>query len=387
MGLDLLLVSGGWNPAVHLYSQARGRLRYDDVLGAFVPDGDLPGVRAAGSAAGTMTLAGCLAGGAAAARTALSRLGSAAPEITLPAAEPVSTQPGLVLWAVPDPAGQDRQFVDLARDATVADVLRAAGAGLRSVEHVKRYTTIGTAHDQGKTSGVIASGILAQALGVDIEDLGVTTFRPPYTPVAFAALAGRDRGSMIDPVRVTALHPWHVARGALFENVGQWKRPWYYPQRTAAGAVEDLDAAVLRECAAARTGVALMDGSTLGKIDVQGPDAGDFLDRIYTNLMSSLKVGFVRYGVMCGLDGMIIDDGTVLRVSDTAFLLTTTTGNAAKIMDWLEEWLQTEWPWLQVSLTSVTEHWVTLPLVGPRSRDVLAGSPPTWTCRRRPSAS
>ncbi|HET9172940.1 MAG TPA: 2Fe-2S iron-sulfur cluster-binding protein [Actinospica sp.] len=331
---DTLLVSGGWNPAVHLFGQARGELRYEPGLGAFVPGEPLPDVRAVGSANGD-------------------HLDFA----------------GRVLWAVPDPANAG--FVDLQRDATVADVLRATGAGLTSVEHVKRYTTIGTAHDQGKTSGVIASGIVAEALGVDIADLGTTTFRPPFTPVAFAALAGRDRGALFDPVRVTALHPWHVAHGALFENVGQWHRPWYYPRPG-----ETLEAAVLRECRAARESVALMDGSTLGKIDVRGPDAGIFLDRVYTNIMSTLKIGSVRYGVMCGVDGMILDDGTVMRVTDDEFVLTTTTGNAAKILEWMEEWLQTEWPELRVHLTSVTEHWVTIPLVGPRSRDVLGSLAP-----------
>jgi sarcosine oxidase subunit alpha len=372
---DTLLVSGGWNPAAHLFSQARGRLRYDPSLGAFVPDQPLPAVRTAGSARGVFGLADCLADGADAASGALAALGLAAPPVALPVApRPSESLPGQVLWAVPDPSDGSApctRFVDLQRDATVADVLRATGAGLRSVEHVKRYTTIGTAHDQGKTSGVIASGIVAEALGVDIADLGTTTFRPPYTPVSFAALAGRDRGELFDPVRVTALHPWHVAHGAEFENVGQWKRPWYYPHPG-----EDIEAAVLRECAAAREGVALMDGSTLGKIDVRGPDAGVFLDRVYTNLMSSLKVGSVRYGVMCGVDGMVIDDGTVMRVAEHEFLLTTTTGNAAKILEWLEEWLQTEWPELRVHLTSVTEHWVTIPLVGPRSRDVLAAVAP-----------
>jgi sarcosine oxidase subunit alpha len=196
--------------------------------------------------------------------------------------------------------------------------------------------------------------------------LGTTTFRPPYTPVAFAALAGRDRGALFDPVRTTALHDWHVAQGAVFEDVGQWKRPRHYP---LVG--EDMDAAVLRECAAVRGGVGILDGSTLGKIDVQGRDAAELLDRIYTNLMSSLKVGSVRYGVMCGVDGMVIDDGTVLRVADDRFLVYTTTGGAAKILDWMEEWLQTEWPQLQVALTSVTDHWATFPVVGPRSRDVI----------------
>ncbi len=374
---DLLLVSGGWNPVAHLYSHARGALHYDPARGAFLPTGDLPNLRVAGAANGRATLADCLADGAQAADAPASTRASIPVSAPVPATEPVPDQtPGLVLWSVPDPAetdgGEPRpRFVDLQRDATVADVLRATGAGLRSVEHVKRYTTIGTAHDQGRTSGVIASGIVADALGADIATLGTTTFRPPYTPVAFAALAGRDRGALFDPVRVTPLHAWHTAHGAEFENVGQWKRPRCYPRPG-----ESMDRAVLRECRAAREGVALMDGSTLGKVSVQGPDAGELLDRLYTNLISTLKPGAARYGVMCGVDGMVLDDGTVIRVAEEEFLLTTTTGNAAKILDWMEEWLQTEWPHLRVTLTSVTDHWVTVPLVGPDSRAVLAAVAP-----------
>jgi sarcosine oxidase subunit alpha len=362
---DTLLVSGGWNPAVHLFSQARGVLRYDPTLGGFVPGEPLAGVSVAGAANGVMNLAGCLREGRDYAKAALSELGlpfgnsTPRPDIAVEEAAP-----GLVLWRVP--GREQDQFVDVQRDATVADLARAVGAGMRSVEHIKRYTTIGTAHDQGKTSGVIASGITAELLGLPIEALGTTTFRPPYTPVAFAALAGRDRGALFDPVRTTALHDWHVAQGAVFEDVGQWKRPRHYPHPG-----EDMDAAVLRECASARTGVGILDGSTLGKIDVQGRDAAELLDRIYTNLMSSLKVGSIRYGVMCGVDGMVIDDGTVLRVAEDRFLVYTTTGGAAKILDWMEEWLQTEWPQLQVALTSVTDHWATFPVVGPRSRDVI----------------
>ncbi len=366
---DALLVSGGWNPAVHLFSQSRGRLRYDETLGAFLPGERLDGLTVAGSAAGEFTLAGCLADGQRSAGTALAATGFEPAAGTLPAAdpEPEPVAP-LVLWRVPEqPAEQGgTEFVDLQRDATVADIAQAVGAGLTSIEHIKRYTTIGTAHDQGKTSGVIATGITAELLGVPVADTGTTTFRPPYTPVSFAALAGRDRGAMFDPERVTALHDWHVRAGAVFEDVGQWKRPRYYPRPG-----EDLEAAVLRECAATRTGVGILDGSTLGKIDVQGPDAGTFLDLIYTNLMSSLKVGSVRYGVMCGVDGMVIDDGTVLRLADERFLVLTTTGGAARILDWMEEWLQTEWPHLRVFCTSVTEQYVTFPVVGPRSRDVI----------------
>jgi sarcosine oxidase, subunit alpha len=365
---DVLLVSGGWNPAVHLFSQVRGTLRYDDALGAFVPGAQLDGVRVVGSANGVFDLPGCLRDGREAAAGAISELGFTSTADPIPGeSDPVvHAAAGLVLWRVPDPRGASRQFVDVQRDATVADLVRAVGAGMRSMEHIKRYTTIGTAHDQGKTSGVVASGITSELLGVPMDSLGVTTFRPPYTPVAFAALAGRSRGRLFDPERVTAVHDWHVARGAVFEDVGQWKRPRYYPLPG-----EDMETAVLRECAAVRGGVGILDGSTLGKIDVQGPDAGEFLDMLYTNMMSTLKVGMVRYGVMCGVDGMVIDDGTVMRLADDRFQAFTTTGGAARILDWMEEWLQTEWPHLKVRLTSVTEQWHTFPVVGPKSRDVV----------------
>jgi sarcosine oxidase subunit alpha len=365
---DVLLVSGGWNPAVHLFSQARGVLRYDEALGAFVPGEPMSGVHVAGSANGVFNLPGCLRSGREAATAAIGALGFTADSEPL-AGEADSTpdgDAGMVLWQVADPAGTASQFVDVQRDATVADIERAVGAGMRSMEHIKRYTTIGTAHDQGKTSGVVASGITSDLLGVPVAELGVTTFRAPYTPVAFAALAVRNRGHMFDPERVTAVHDWHVARGAVFEDVGQWKRPRYYPVNG-----ESMETAVLRECAATRGGVGILDGSTLGKIDVQGRDAGAFLDLLYTNLMSTLKVGMLRYGVMCGIDGMVIDDGTVMRLADDRFQVFTTTGGAAHILEWMEEWLQTEWPHLRVRMTSVTEQWHTFPVVGPKSRDVI----------------
>ncbi len=262
-------------------------------------------------------------------------------------------------------------FVDLERDATVADLRRATGAGLTSIEHIKRYTSIGTASDQGKTSGVVASAIAAALLGQEPGALGLPTYRPPYVPVLFAQVAGRDRGVLSDPVRTTSIHPWHLENGAVFEDVGQWKRPRYFPR-----AGESMDDAVLRECAAARTGVALMDASTLGKIDVQGPDAGALLDRIYTNGFAKLKVGSCRYGLMCRVDGMVFDDGVTSRLADDRFHMTTTTGNAAAVLDHLEEWLQTEWPELRARATSVTEQWATVAVVGPRSRQVLAALAP-----------
>ncbi|AZQ33241.1 sarcosine oxidase subunit alpha family protein [Streptomyces cyaneochromogenes] len=368
---DLLLVSGGWNPVAHLFSQSGGKLRHDQTLGSFVPDSCRQAVEVAGSASGVLDPATVLAQGAAAGARAVEAEGYTpeAPRLPEVPAQPRPTA-AMHVYVVPGDPDAPR-FVDLQRDVTVDDLARATGAGLRSVEHTKRYTTAGTANDQGKTSGVLASGVVAELLGVDISALGTTTFRPPYTPVSFAALAGRDRGALSDPVRTTAIHEWHVAHGALFENVGQWKRPWYYPQDG-----EDMEAAVLRECRATRESVGFMDASTLGKIDVQGPDAGVFLDRLYTNMMSTLKVGMIRYGVMCRPDGMVFDDGTVIRVAQDRFLVTTTTGNAAAVLDWMEEWLQTEWPELKVHCTSVTEQWATVALVGPKSREVLGSLAP-----------
>ncbi|OIK02083.1 sarcosine oxidase subunit delta family protein [Streptomyces monashensis] len=368
--VDLLLVSAGWNPVAHLFSQAGGKLRYDDVLGAFVPDHCRQAVEVAGGANGTFGLAAVLAQGAAAGARAVEAEGYTAEAPALPAVAAPPYTPPMQVFTVPSATGAPR-FVDLQRDVTVDDLARATGAGLHSVEHTKRYTTAGTASDQGRTGGVLASGVVAELLGVDISALGLPTFRPPYTPVSFATLAGRDRGALHDPIRTTALHGWHVEHGALFEDVGQWKRPWYYPRGG-----EDRESAVLRECRAAREGVAFMDASTLGKIDVQGPDAARFLDLLYTNMMSTLKTGMIRYGVMCRPDGMVFDDGTVIRLAQDRFLVTTTTGNAAAVLDWMEEWLQTEWPDLRVHCTSVTEQWATVALVGPESRAVLGSLAP-----------
>ena len=265
-------------------------------------------------------------------------------------------------------------YIDFQRDATLYDLKRAVGAGLQSIEHIKRYTTIGTAHDQGKTSGMLTIGALWQLnnstegknQSLSPADIGTLSFRPPYIPVPFAALAGRERGPLSDPIRISPLHQWHVAAGAEFEDVGQWKRPWYFPKSG-----ESMDQAVRRECIAARNGVAIMDASTLGKIDIQGPDAAVFLDRIYTNMFSTLPEGQCRYGLMCKADGIVFDDGVTTRLGKNHFLMTTTTGGAARVLAWLEEWLQTEWPDLKVYCTSVTEHIATIALVGPKSRELL----------------
>jgi sarcosine oxidase, subunit alpha len=362
---DLLAVSGGWSPVVHLFSQSRGTLRWDDSLAAFVPDKSAQANRVVGAANGTYGVAEALAEGVAAGLEAASLVGypGAAPELPdVPSRE--ATPPRPIWRAVGDPA---RCFVDLQRDATVADVLRATGAGMRSPEHVKRYTTIGTGADQGRTSNVPTLGVIAAALGMDSPgELGTTTFRPPYAPVSFALMAGRNRGLLHDPVRTTPIHPWHVTAGAVFEDVGQWKRPRFYPRPG-----EDMDAAVLRECGVARNGVAVQDASTLGTIEVVGADAGEFLNRMYTNAFKKLAVGSCRYGMMCGADGMVLDDGVTMRLAEDRYYVTTTTGGAAKVLDWFEEWAQTEWPTLDVAFTSVTEQWSTVAVVGPRSRTVI----------------
>jgi len=385
---DLLALSGGWNPAVHLYSQSGGELVHDEQVGSFLPSPVAPRrpgarrqrVRVAGAAAGLRTTAEAVHDGrraGAAAAGAQDPVDAQAEDRPAPPADGLAETPRpparlhLVAPDGVDPGSLDTHFVDLQRDVTVADLARATGAGLGSVEHVKRYTTAGTAHDQGKTSGVLATAVVAQLLGVEPGELGTTTYRPPYTPVAFAALAGRERGRLYDPVRTTGAHAWHEAHGARFEPVGQWLRPWFYPRATAEGGEEDLAAAVARECRAARTGVAFLDGSTLGTIEVAGPDAGAFLDLLCTNLISSLKVGSVRYEVMCEPTGMVLDDGTVSRLAPDRFLVTTTTGNAARVLDWMEEWLQTEWPQLRVWCTSVTEQEATMAVVGPRSRELV----------------
>ncbi|WP_156761260.1 sarcosine oxidase subunit alpha family protein [Microbacterium karelineae] len=371
LAADLLAVSGGWTPVIHLHSQRQRQLGWDDELSGFVPAHPVSGQRTAGALNGRLDLRTALSEGAMAGAEAAGSTGFPR-SAEIPAAAEADIRPPRTVWLVPSLHGDDadayrRHFVDLQRDQTVADVLRSTGAGMRSVEHVKRYTSISTANDQGKTSSLPLIGVMAHALGVkNPQGIGTTAYRAPYTPVSFAALAGRRRGQLFDPARVTSVHPWHVRHGAEFEDVGQWKRPWYYPQ-----AGEDMDQAVLRECAAVRDSVGFMDATTLGKIEIRGADAGEFLNRIYTNAFKKLAPGRARYGVMCGADGMIFDDGVTLRLDDDRYLMTTTTGGAAKVLDWLEEWLQTEWPDLDVSCTSVTEQYATVAVVGPRSRDVI----------------
>jgi len=366
---DLVAMSGGWSPAVHLHSHAGGRNRWDDERLCFVP-GEMPQAAvSAGAGNGKWSLAECLDDGLAAGREVVARLELPVPDVARPAVEPEASNPVEALWRVPaskDPERCPKQFLDYQNDTSVADVRLAVREGYRNVEHVKRYTALGFGTDQGKLGNINGMAVLAETLGKPIPEVGTTTFRPAYTPVAFGVGAGEGVGDLYEPVRKTAIHEWHEAQGAPMENVGQWHRPWYFPREG-----EDLDAAVARECLATRNSLGIMDASTLGKIDARGPDVVTFLERVYTHDVGRMKTGRCAYGIMLGEDGMVMDDGVMARVDDDRFYLTTTTGGAANVLAWLEKWLQTEWPDLDVYLTSLTDHFSTIALVGPNSRKTL----------------
>lgn len=367
---DIVAMSGGWNPTVHLYSQSRGKLTWDDARAIFIPNQEtispINPSRSAGACGGSFDLSICLSEGfsmgAEAARDAGFGDGSAP---TAPSATSVTEEAIRPMWDVPC-HGHKKKFHEFQNDSTSADVELATREGMLSVEHTKRYTTTGMGTDQGKTSNVNALGIMAREQGIDIPEVGTTTFRPPFTPVTFGAITGLNRRDLFEQERTTAMHPWHVENGAMFEDVGDWKRPWYFPKPG-----EDMHAAVQRECKAVRDSVGIMDASTLGKIDIQGPDAVKILEMVYTNAWEKLGVGRCRYGVMLNEHGMIFDDGVTTRIGENHFHMTTTTGGAARVMGWLEEWLQTEWPDLRVYCTSVTEQWAVASLSGPKARDLL----------------
>jgi sarcosine oxidase subunit alpha len=368
---DLVAMSGGWSPTVHLFSQSGGKLHYCENRLCFVPSVSKQQERSAGASHGTFGLADCLDEGVAAGRAAAEAAGfaPAAPAESYRADQPGEAAPR-ALWIVPGavPLGHSKakHFVDLANDVTAADVKLAAREGYRSVEHTKRYTTLGMGPDQGKTSNVAGLAILAETLGKPIPEVGTTTFRPPYTPVTYGAFAGRDVGALSDVDRTTPIHEWHVMAGAVFEPVGQWLRARHYPKPG-----ENMDAAVRRECKATRESLGIMDASTLGKIELKGPDAIKLLNMVYTNAWDNLAVGRSRYGLMLGEDGMVFDDGVTTRLGEDHYFMTTTTGGAARVFGWIEEWLQCEWLDWKVWATSVTEQWVTVALAGPRARDLM----------------
>jgi sarcosine oxidase, subunit alpha len=327
---DALAVSGGFNPALQLYAQAGGRLEYDARSGGLRPVVTLAGVEIVGSAAD-------------------------APAI------------GPRLSPVGNPA---RQWIDLLHDVTVADLKLALRENFTAIEHVKRYTTVGMGLDQGKTSTVTAIEVLGRLRGVAPRELGHATLRPPVTPVTLGAIAGREKGAFFAPHRRLPMHEWHVAHGALMEDFGEWHRPAAYPREG-----ESHEQAVRREARQVRTAVGLFDGSSLGKIEVGGPDAQDFLDRFYINDLKTLRPYRTRYGLMLRENGIVFDDGTVVMRSPDRFLVTTTSGSAGQVVQWLEEWHQCEWPELRVAILPVAECWATLSLTGPLARAVLSRVP------------
>ncbi|SFP30439.1 sarcosine oxidase subunit alpha [Ectopseudomonas composti] len=369
---DLIVSSGGYSPVVHLASHLGGRPEWrEDILG-FVP-GPGNGIQQridAGAVNGVFALGDVLANGFEAGAKAAAEAGYKAVSGSLPQAEARQEEPMLALFQVPhdkSTARAPKQFVDLQNDVTAAGIELATREGFESVEHVKRYTALGFGTDQGKLGNINGLAIAARSMGISIVQMGTTMFRPNYTPVTFGAVAGRHCGALFDAKRYTAMQAWHVKNGAEFEDVGQWKRPWYFPKNG-----EDLHAAVARECLAVRNSVGILDASTLGKIDIQGSDAREFLNRVYTNAWTKLDVGKARYGLMCKEDGMVFDDGVTACLADNHFVMTTTTGGAARVMEWLEIYHQTEWPELKVYFTSVTDHWATMTLSGPNSRKLLA---------------
>ncbi|MEO1193040.1 MAG: sarcosine oxidase subunit alpha family protein [Pseudomonadota bacterium] len=368
---DLVLNSGGWTPSVHLHSQAKGKLIWEPETQVFRPGvTGQAGQHSVGACNGTFGLGAILDEGHQAGVAASEALGHAQPAGAAPQAESEGFLPLRPLWLIPadKPVGhKGKHFVDQQNDVTAADLKLAMREGFRSIEHLKRYTTTGMATDQGKTSNLNALTLVAETLAKPVPEVGTTTFRPPFAPVSFGAWMGRDVGDLLDPLRKTAMDSWHEAAGAVFEPVGQWRRPWYYPQEG-----ETMLQTVNRECLAVREGVGLLDASTLGKIDIKGPDAAAFLNAVYTNAWSKLGVGRCRYGLMLGEDGMVMDDGVTARLGEQHYLMHTTSGNAASVMAHLEEYLQTEWPEMKVFLTSVTEQWATAQIAGPYARDLLA---------------
>ena len=361
---DVIAMSGGWTPNVSLYSQSRGKLVFDEATQNFLPGAAVPDQRSAGACRGILDLEAALADGMSAGAAAAGVAPPAPPRV-----EGAFATTGGALGLAAGASAKDivKAFVDFQNDVSARDIQLATREGMRSIEHIKRYTTTGMATDQGKNSNMNALAIAAQALGKPIAEVGLTTFRPPYTPVTFATFAGLARRDMFDPVRQTPLHAWSARQGAKFEEAGLWKRASYFPRSG-----ERLADTVRRECLATRASAGIMDATTLGKIEVVGPDAGEFLNRLYVNSFAKLAVGRCRYGLMLTEDGYIADDGVVMRLADDRFHITTTSSGAARVFAVMEDYLQTEWSDLKVWFTSITEQFATIAINGPNARKILA---------------
>ncbi len=361
---DCLAVSGGWSPNVHLTCHQRGRPTWRDDIAAFVPGGDLPvGMHVAGAGNGSLTLAASLEEGANVSASVASDLGFSATAFA-PSAEDQSTNI-TPFWHV---EGKGRAWIDLQNDVTAKDVKQSQAEGFRSVEHLKRYTTLGMATDQGKTSNVLGLAIMAEATGKSIPETGTTIFRPPYSPVPIGALAGRARGKDFRPFRLTPSHKWAETHGADFVEAGAWLRAQWFRQGSEKGWRDSVD----REVEATRGSVGICDVTTLGKIDIQGRDAAAFLNKVYANGFAKLAVGKVRYGLMMREDGIVMDDGTTARLGENHFVMTTTTANAGPVFRHMEFARQCLWPGMDVHLISTTDGWAQFAVAGPNARNLLA---------------
>ncbi|MEP5761353.1 MAG: sarcosine oxidase subunit alpha family protein [Litoreibacter sp.] len=374
---DAVAMSGGWSPVVHLWSHCGGKLNWDDRVVCFRPDperapqnqdGDAF-VTVAGAANGEFELSEVIADATFQTGVMLRRLGKKTAETSEKKSRNGEEAPILPVWQMPAQAPVElraKMWLDFQNDVKVSDVQLAAQEGYESVEHTKRYTTLGMATDQGKLSNINGLAVLSDSLGKDIPDVGTTTFRPPYTPISMGAIAGEASGDRFQPLRKTAIHGWGEANGAYWEPVGQWRRAYCYQRGS-----ETIEEAVNREVKNTRQNLGLLDASTLGKIIVKGPDAGKFLDMMYTNMMSSLPTGKCRYGLMCNENGFLMDDGVVVRLSEDTWLCHTTTGGAEAVHSHMEEWLQTEWWDWKVFTANVTEQYAQIAVVGPNARKVL----------------
>ena len=364
---DSLLISGGWTPTLHLFSHTKGSLKWDDETQTFLPDRITEDCQIAGAGRGLWGISAAINDGAAMGAAAADALGKSvtAQTISVEDDRPGTGESHTELPTDGDP-GRAKAFVDYQNDVTAKDLRLAVREGMRSIEHVKRYTTNGMATDQGKMSNINGLNIAADALGKKQPEVGLTTFRPPYTPTSFGAFAGYHKGEHFEVTRKTPIDSWAEENGAVFEPVSLWRRAWYFPKDG-----EDMDAAVRRECRETRKSLGMFDASTLGKIEVVGPDAVEFMNRMYTNPWTKLAPGRTRYGLLLGDDGYIRDDGVIGRLTDDRFHITTTTGGAARVLNMMEDYLQTEWPDLKVWLTSTTEQWSTIALNGPNARKLI----------------
>ena len=372
---DVLGMSGGWSPAVHLTSHGGIKPKYDEKIAAFLPGGFAKSHFGAGAINGTFGLLAAIHEGDAAARAALPDI-KKINDLDLPAIREdrkYSIQP---IWNAAEKAGEKYAFIDFQNDVTVKDIKAAHQEGYISVEHLKRYTTLGMGTDQGKTSNINALALMADLRGLPMSEVGTTTFRPPYSPMTIGAIAGRTVASHFRPKRLSPLHDWHVKNGATFIEAGLWMRAWYY-----AWAGSTSESAYIKEMELVRQNVGIADVSTLGKIDVQGPDAAEFLNRVYVNGFAKLPIGRARYGVMLNDDGVVLDDGTTSRISDTLFYMTTTTAQAGEVMSWLEFLLQMHWTDLDVHVTSLTDEWGGMAISGPNSRRALQLAFPDFELR------